>query len=49
MIVGFNFFVQLGFVGSAQYPLWALTVVALTLVVLYALIVSWHEAIDQPY
>jgi hypothetical protein len=49
IIAGFNFFVQLGFVGSAQYPLWALTVLALTLVVLYALIVRSHEAIAQPY
>lgn len=35
---------QLGFVGSATYPLWALAVVALTVVVLYALIVRWDEA-----
>jgi len=39
-----NFFVQLGFVGSSQYPLWALTVLALTVVVLYALIVHWEDA-----
>jgi hypothetical protein len=45
IVVGsLNFIVQLGFVGSAQYPLWALTVQALTLVVLYALIVRWEEA-----
>jgi uncharacterized membrane protein (DUF2068 family) len=45
IVVGsLNFIVQLGFVGSAQYPLWALTVQALTLVVLYALIVRWGEA-----
>lgn len=35
---------QLGFVGSAQYPLWALTIVALSIVVLYGLIVHWGEA-----
>jgi hypothetical protein len=35
---------QLGFLGSATYPLWALTVVGLTIVVLYALIVRWDEA-----
>ena len=35
---------QLGFVGSAQYPLWALTVLALTFVVLYALIARWDDA-----
>jgi hypothetical protein len=31
-------------VGSAQYPLWALTVLALTAVVLYAMIVRCEEA-----
>jgi hypothetical protein len=45
IVVGsLNFIVQLGFVGSAQYPLWALTVLALTAVVLYALIVRWEDA-----
>jgi hypothetical protein len=39
-----NFIVQLGFVGNAAYPLWALTVLALTVVVLYALIVHWNDA-----
>jgi hypothetical protein len=38
-----NLIAQLGFVGSATYPLWALTVVAFTVVVLYALIVRWHD------
>ena len=40
-----NFIVQLGFVGSANYPLWALTGQALTIVVLYALIVRWDDAV----
>ena len=35
---------QLGFLGNAAYPLWSLTMVALTIVVLYALIVRWDEA-----
>jgi hypothetical protein len=39
-----NMLGQLGFVGSSQYPLWSLTVLALTLVVLYALIVHWDDA-----
>jgi hypothetical protein len=39
-----NFFVQLGFVGSSQFPLWALTVLALNVVVLYGLIVHWDDA-----
>ena len=38
-----NFIVQLGFVGSAQYPLWTLTALALTAIVLYALIVRWED------
>jgi hypothetical protein len=38
-----NIVAQLGFVGSAQSPLWALTVLGLTVVVLYALIVHWKD------
>jgi hypothetical protein len=41
-----NFAVQLGFLGSAAYPLWALTTLALTLVVLYALIARWDVALE---
>jgi hypothetical protein len=45
IVVGsLNVIAQLGFVGSAQYPLWALTVLTLTIVVLYALIVRWDDA-----
>jgi hypothetical protein len=44
VVLSLNFIVQLGFVGSAQYPLWALTVLALNVVVLYALIVRWEDA-----
>jgi hypothetical protein len=36
--------VQLGFIGSTPYVLWGLSVLALTVVVLYALIVRWDEA-----
>ena len=44
IVVGcLNFVVQLGFVGSSQYPLWALTVLGLNVVVLYALIVRWGD------
>jgi hypothetical protein len=46
VVVGVNFFAQLGFLGSAQYPLWALTVLALNVVVLYALIVKWDEGAE---
>jgi hypothetical protein len=38
-----NIVLQLGFVGSGQYPLWALTVLALNVLVLYALTVRWSD------
>jgi hypothetical protein len=44
VILSLNFIVQLGFLGSAQFPLWALTVLALNVVVLYALMVRWEDA-----
>jgi hypothetical protein len=44
VVLSLNVIAQLGFVGSAQYPLWALTVLTLTIVVLYALIVRWNDA-----
>jgi hypothetical protein len=44
VVVSVNVIGQLGFVGAAQYPLWALTVMVLSIVVLYALIVRWDEA-----
>jgi len=47
IVVGtLSFITQLGFVGSSQYPLWALTVLVLTTVVLYALIVRWEDAAE---
>ena len=39
-----NFFAQLGFLGNSQYPLWALTALALNIIVLYALTVRWSES-----
>ena len=48
IVVGsLNLFVQLGFVGSSQYPLWALTVVILNILVLYALIVRWGAVKEE--
>lgn len=44
VIASLSFLVQLGFLGSSSYPLWSLTVLGLTVVVLYALIVRWDEA-----
>ena len=43
VVVSLNFIVQLGFVGSGQYTLWALTVVALNGVVLYVLTARWGD------
>jgi hypothetical protein len=39
-----NVFAQLGFLGNSQYPLWALTALALNVVVLYALTARWKES-----
>jgi len=46
VIGSLTFFEQLGFVGSSQYPLWSLTVLFLTVFILYALIVRWDDAAD---
>ena len=43
-VVAVNIFAQLGFLGNSQYPLWALTALALNLVVLYALTARWDES-----
>ena len=47
IVVGLNFFAQLGFLGNSQYPLWALTALALNVVVLYALTARWSESKDD--
>jgi hypothetical protein len=43
VVVSLNVFAQLGFLGNSNYPLWALTALALNIVVLYALIARWDE------
>ena len=47
ILVGLNFFAQLGFLGNSNYPLWALTALALNVVVLYALTARWSESKDE--
>jgi uncharacterized membrane protein (DUF2068 family) len=42
--VSVNFLVQLGFLGNSQTPLWSLTVIALNVIVLYALTARWGES-----
>ncbi|MGZ5398134.1 MAG: DUF7144 family membrane protein [Mycobacterium sp.] len=44
VVVSLNFFVQLGFLGNSNYPLWSLTALALSVVVLYAVTVRWNES-----
>jgi hypothetical protein len=44
VVVCLNFFAQLGFVGGSAYPLWALTVMTLNIIVLYALTARWSES-----
>jgi hypothetical protein len=39
-----NIILQLGFLGSTNHTLWSLTGVALSAIVLYALIVRWEDA-----
>ena len=43
VVVSLNVFAQLGFLGNSNYPLWALTALALNIVVLYALIARWED------
>ena len=44
VIGSLSFLEQLSFAGGTTYPLWSLTILALTGVVLYALIVRWDDA-----
>jgi hypothetical protein len=43
VVASINVLGQLSFAGSAQFPLWSLTIVAFSVVVIYALIVHWGE------
>jgi hypothetical protein len=38
-----NLVAQLGFVGSGSYPLWALVIAALDILVIYAVTVRWSD------
>ena len=44
VLVSLNILEILAFEGSSSAPLWALTVLGLSIVVLYALIARWDEA-----
>jgi len=47
VVVSLSILAQLGFLGNSQYPLWTLTVMALNIVVLYALTARWSESADD--
>ena len=44
VVVCLNFIAQLGFLGNSQYPLWSLTVMALNMIILFALTARWSES-----
>ena len=44
VVVGLNVIAQLGFLGNTQNELWSLTVIALNIIVLYALTARWTES-----
>ena len=43
IVASLNIIGQLGFLGASQYPLWSLTVLGLTITVLYAVIAKWDD------
>jgi hypothetical protein len=47
VVVSLNFIAQLGFLGNSQTPIWSLTVIALNVIVLYALTARWSESVDE--
>jgi hypothetical protein len=49
VVVTLNFFEQLLFLGSSDYPLITLVIVALNAVVLYVLLVRWDEVKDEGF
>ena len=44
VLVCVNFITQLGFLGNSETPIWSLTVIALNIIVLYALTARWSES-----
>ena len=43
IVIFINLISQLSWLGNSQYPLWSLTIIALEIVVLYALTVRWKD------
>ena len=44
MLVSINVFGQLGFLGNSNDQVWLLITLTFNIIVLYALIVRWHDS-----
>ena len=44
VLIVVNLLGQIGWVGSSQYPIWSLTMVALQIIVLFALTARWSDS-----
>ena len=44
VLVGVNVFGQLGFLGNSNDTVWLLTTLTFNIIILYALIVRWHDS-----
>jgi hypothetical protein len=44
ILVAVNLIGQLGWLGNSTTPVWTLTVIALQIIVLFALTARWHDA-----
>ena len=44
VLIVVNLLGQLGWVGSSQYPIWSFTMVALQIIVLFALTARWSDS-----
>jgi hypothetical protein len=42
-----NIVMELGFAGGNDFPLWSLAIIALNILILYALIVRWPDAAND--
>ena len=48
VLLVFNLLAQLSWLGHTAYPVWTLTVVALEIIVLFALTARWGDAVAEP-
>ena len=44
IVVSISIIGQLGFLGNSQYPIWSLTVISLSVIILFALTARWGES-----